>query len=319
MNQVDLADFTKNFFGNQAFKNPVPADIKCLVVSDFFKQDLLGGAELTLDAILNKSTVKHMTIRSQELSVELVKHNLDKFWVIGNFAGMQPKTLEAFLTLPVHYSIIEFDYKYCIYRSPFKHFMEKSVGCDCPTSGHGQTIKNFYKKAEKVFWMSAKQRDHYLEVFPELNLPEKNVVQSSTFSEETLGKLQLLRNIFKNSSEKLNKEWVVQASDSWIKGTNEALQWCKSQNMNVKPIGNLEYEQFLIELAKSYGLVFRPLDADTCPRVVIEAKLAGCELSLNGNVQHVDESWFSGTIEEAETYLRTRASHFWEQLVPLIK
>jgi hypothetical protein len=70
----------------------------------------------------------------------------------------------------------------------------------------------------------------------------------------------------------------------------------------------------LQKLADYHGFAFAPLGSDTCPRIVIEAKLLGCDLLLNKNVLHSDEEWFTGTVEQAEDYLRGRSSVFWSVL-----
>jgi hypothetical protein len=313
-------DFTKDFFtGAPAKSNPLPADIKCIFIADFFKEDITGGAELTTDAILSKSPVKVHKIRSQNMTVNFVRENTDRYWVLTNFTGIQTEVLVELMANPkVRYSVVEYDFKYCTWRSPFKHFIETNQPCNCATSQHGAFIKALYTKADKIFWMAKKQRDIYLEMWPELNRPDKNVIQTSTFSDETFSKLNLLRTIFADSEERKNKVWAIQMSKSWIKGSNETVKWAQRKNLSAKGLGDLPYDHFLAELAKSYGLIFRPLDSDTCPRVVIEAKLLGLNLELNPHVLHADEPWFTGTIEEAEAYLKSRADHFWVQL-PLIE
>jgi hypothetical protein len=59
--------------------------------------------------------------------------------------------------------------------------------------------------------------------------------------------------------------------------------------------------------------VFKPTGLDTCPRYVIEAKLLGCDLELNENVQHTNEEWFTAdNIDETISYLKSRKSYFWD-------
>jgi hypothetical protein len=46
--------------------------------------------------------------------------------------------------------------------------------------------------------------------------------------------------------------------------------------------------------------------------MVIEAKLLGCKLILNENVQHKDEPWFATeNLEEIFQYLSDAPSRFW--------
>ena len=67
------------------------------------------------------------------------------------------------------------------------------------------------------------------------------------------------------------------------------------------------------KLAESKGLCFKPSGLDTCPRMVIEAKLLGCELDMNDLVQHNDESWFKGSYDDIVKYLKSRPAFFWEK------
>jgi hypothetical protein len=66
-------------------------------------------------------------------------------------------------------------------------------------------------------------------------------------------------------------------------------------------------------LASSRGLIFLPLGKDTCPRLVIEAKLLDCELIINDNVQHATEDWFDNK-ESIYTYLKQRPDVFWSEV-----
>ena len=88
----------------------------------------------------------------------------------------------------------------------------------------------------------------------------------------------------------------------------------KESDIPYKLVGGLSYNDMLNTLARSKGLIFYPRGGDTCPRIVIEAHLMGCELMLNDNVLHKDEEWFCGTKEDCVNYLKTRAPFFWETL-----
>lgn len=68
----------------------------------------------------------------------------------------------------------------------------------------------------------------------------------------------------------------------------------------------------LKKFAESKGLIFTPTEFDTCARVTIEAKLLGCDLILNDNVQHKDEVWFSSR-ETIISYLKKQLTEFWSR------
>ena len=64
-------------------------------------------------------------------------------------------------------------------------------------------------------------------------------------------------------------------------------------NKEFKIIQNWPYGKVLEEMAQAEGFVYLPPGGDTCPRMVIEAKLLGCELVLNDLVEHKNEIWFA--------------------------
>ena len=101
-------------------------------------------------------------------------------------------------------------------------------------------------------------------------------------------------------------------SNSWVKGVQESKDWCEENNLEYEVVEGLSPEQFLDKLAQAKGLCFKPSGLDTCPRLVIEAKLLGCELSLNENVQHKDEEWFKGDGSGIKPFLSGRPKFFWE-------
>lgn len=111
---------------------------------------------------------------------------------------------------------------------------------------------------------------------------------------------------------KKNNKFIVCGSSSWIKGTNDAIEYCKRHNLDYDVVWNLPYNDLLEKLAQSKGFVYLPLGGDTCPRMVIEARLLGCKLQLNDNVQHKDEEWFAtDNIQEIEEYLYGARKVFW--------
>ena len=65
----------------------------------------------------------------------------------------------------------------------------------------------------------------------------------------------------------------------------------------------------------SKGFCFLPRGGDTCPRVVIEAKILGCELHINSNVQMANEAWFElGTPDTMIAHLKALPNRFWDDI-----
>lgn len=312
------AAIAKNHFNGVPVEFIVPPGTQVVIVSDMFMADYpAGGAEQTTEAIIRKCPGRTFKVHSQSLTIDMLERYSDRYWIFGNFTQCDVAALAYLTRSKIRYSIIEYDYKYCMFRSEVMHQKQTGNSCDCTFRPHGVLVEAFYERAEHIFWMSKKQKDHFLSRVPSLIFsPEgKHVVQGSVFFDETLELLLSLKKVHEDTVGKLPiKIWAVQGSQNWIKGTQETIKWCTEKRLPVKVLANLGYEQFLKELAACDGLVFQPLDLDTCPRVVIEAKIMGCELELNDNVQHKGEAWFNGSSEEIVGYLRTRGNHFWTHI-----
>lgn len=286
----------------------IPEKADYVVVADMFAEDYIGGAELTLEAILSKCPGTIFKIRSNTVTSELVSKYKDKYWILGNFSNMAQDALIELVTEDVKFSVIECDYKYCKYRSSHLHLLQEKVPCDCHTQRNGHFVRQLYMHAKHVFFMSAPQMQVYIDLFP--NHPATNFhVQTSTFKNETLDKLAELRTMRKPSD-----TWAIMGGGSWIKAEQQAIHWCQNQGLKYEVFGGLPHEEFLRKLSTYKGLVFHPAGLDTCPRLVIEAKLLGLQLKLNSYVQHSMEPWFISDIETCEKYLRTRAKFFWDTI-----
>jgi len=273
-------------------------------VSDFFLEDTLGGAELTTSAIIKKSSLPVQQVKSGDLTSEYIRKNKNKYWIFGNFSKV-PANILLFVSQNLNYSVIEYDYKYCDYRSPEKHIFFE-MNCNCEKEKGGKIVSIFFANANSLWYMSKKQKDFYEEKFSFLK-NQKSFVLSSVFSFETL---QYIRNLNIN---KKSDEWIFLDSDSWIKGSMAAHKYSIENKLKTKIVKNLPHQQILVELARSKGLIFLPPGMDTCPRIVIEAKLLECELAINNNVQHADEEWFQDK-QKIYDYLEHRASFFWAEI-----
>ena len=155
-------------------------------------------------------------------------------------------------------------------------------------------------------WMSEKQQEHYHSLFPFLEERE-NVVLSSVFGESFFRKLKELREASGDRD-----GWVVLGSQSWVKGFENSRDWCIQNDKKYEIVWDMPYEVVLEKLSKAEGFVYLPRGGDTCPRMVIEAKLLGCQLHLNDNVQHKDEIWFNtDDLYDTEAYLYAARERFW--------
>lgn len=298
---------------NKVFVDPrslIPEGTQVIFVSDLFVEDYVGGAELTSEALIEVSPFKLHKLHSKNVNLATLQQGVGCYWIFGNFSQINPELIPSIIA-NLKYSILEYDYKYCRYRSPEKHQADTGTPCDCHNQLNGKLISAFYYAANSLWWMSEKQKETYLNLFPFLR-EKDNVVLSSVFSKNTLSKLQTLREQIKQSAHE-KKGWIVLGSNSWVKGFEAAKRWCEENNKEYEVVWNLPYEEVLAKMAVSEGFVYLPAGADTCPRMVIEAKLLGCKLKLNDFVQHKDEEWFSNNnLEEIKNYLWTSPELFWK-------
>jgi len=289
----------------------IPAECDIVVVADMFKEDYVGGAELTTEALIDSSPFKVFKLHSADVTLQLLEQGHSKYWIYGNFSGLNLDLIPTIVS-NMNYSILEYDYKFCRYRSPEKHEFLTNIPCDCKEDMHGKMVSAFMYGAKSLWWMSEKQQQKYTEIFPFLEERE-NWVLSSVFDNAFFITLKLLREKYKDQQK---KGWLVLGSTSWIKGTEEAERWCTDNNKEYKLIINWPYERVLEELAQAEGFVYLPPGGDTCPRMVIEAKLLGCQLHINDNVEHQNELWFNTEDTfDTEAYLFAAREKFWNSIV----
>lgn len=300
-----FSNFNKSVFDKKLPE--IPEDVDVIFVSDLFIENHLGGAELTSEALIESCPFKIHKLLSKDVTMETLEMFHTKYWIFGNFASMDWKLIPT-IVANLKYSIVEFDYKYCKYRSPEKHKFSEQSECVCEDDTTGKIISAFFYGSKSLWWMSEMQMKKYHSAFPFL-LDVDNIVLSSVFNDEFFATVKMLNEKYKDTK---REKYIVVNSTSWIKGVDDSLAKCKSDNLDYELVSNLSYRDLLQKLASSKGLVFLPRGGDTCPRLVIEAKLLGCELILNDNVQHKDELWFNTEdMLDTESYLYAARNRFW--------
>ena len=124
--------------------------------------------------------------------------------------------------------------------------------CDCHEQLHGKMISAFFHGAKSLWWMSEQQESRYLERFPFLRKND-SVVLSSVFDDKFFAFVNSLRD-----QQIERKGWIVLGSNSWIKGYEDAEQYCKDNNLDYEVVWGLPYEQLLMKLAQAEGFVYLP-------------------------------------------------------------
>ena len=280
---------------------------RAIFVADLFSENYAGGAELTTEALISKSPLEVVKIHARNLNMQILQQYADCVWVFGNFASLDFNLIPTIAT-NLKYVVLEYDYKFCKYRSIEKHLHESGQKCDCHEKEIGKLVSAFYYAADHVFWMSTEQRDRYFERFPFL-ADKKTTVLSSVFNDSFFEKISSI-----NSENKERDGWIVLGSNSWIKGADDAETWCKENGKKYEIVWDVPYEKILDKLSLAEGFVYLPKGGDTCPRMVIEAKLLGCDVVTNSNVQHASEDWFRSAPGDICSYLKGRPDVFWGEV-----
>lgn len=278
---------------------------KIFFISDYFSDEIIGGAELTTDAIISKCNFPVSKVKSANLDINHIKDNLESKWIFGNFTQVNTKILIQMIKLNLDYEVIEYDFKFCEMRSPQKHiyFHHK---CNCNKNFHGKLISLFFAKAKRVWFMSELQRAVYVNNFPFLKKQDTRIL-SSVFCDKILKQIESIK------YDKNNK-YIILKSRSWIKNTAGCVKYAQKNNLDYELVSGLSHKELLKKLGFSKGLIFLPVGGDTCPRITIEAKLLGCDLHLNDNVLHKNEPWFKNDVKSTLKYLKQNANRFWETL-----
>ena len=269
-----------------------------------FAKDYVGGAELTTEAIIGDSLLPVQKVLCSNVTVKLMKSHQDKVWIFGNYANLNESCI-YYAIKNLKYCVLEYDYKYCAYRSPEKH-IEIAGECNCHTDRYGKLVSAFYAKSLITWFMSEKQKQKYINKFLFLNSDNIKVL-NSVFSKQTLKYIKSLDTTNKNS------KWLITNSTSWIKGRQLAVDYAIKNNLKYELVWGLEHKQLLKKMAEAKGVIYIPPGGDTCPRFIMEAKMLGCDLVLNENVQHKDEEWFR-TAESTLEHCKTRTKVFWSTL-----
>lgn len=275
-----------------------------VIVADNFYPGFTGGAELTTYALTSQSPVEvniHF-IHSAQLNYFHVALHQSKFWIFTNIEQAN-KAVLANAAKILKYAVVEYDFKCCSYRSPDKHKHATGKDCDCDIP----EINSLLKNAKHVFFMSEKQRDFFLK---NKGLDLKCSVLSSCFTAQDLNELESVS----IGRDKNAQKWMILYSSSWVKGSERSIRHAVKEGIDYKLIESVEHSELLNMLGQFKGLVYMPAGADTCPRIVIEARLAGCELMLNDNVLHRDEPWFSADRRSISDYLSGRPEYFWSKI-----
>lgn len=243
-----------------------------IYISDFFSDEVLGGAELS-DKVLIDYLVKEgqnlKTVKSQKFDPTI--HKADVF-IISNFVGLSGVNKNWFFSSGVKYIIIERDQKYVRSRNTamFNNFIapDKDV-----------VNKTFYRAAHKVFCLT----NHSAELLlSHIDLTNVEPLGFTQFSQE---QFDHLREVYKEGK---NDKWCIIPG----KRSNKAIQLCENNKMDFDYLKNYQWKELMEVMSEYKGLVFFSHAVETCCRLVAEARMLGLSVTTDNRVGCTYEGWF---------------------------
>tara|TARA_R110002020_G_scaffold458317_1_gene675675 strand:- start:987 stop:1856 length:870 start_codon:yes stop_codon:yes gene_type:complete len=232
-------------------------------VQDFFREELLGGAESNDSVLISHLSKKYSIkkIKSHSLTGEMLENNKKELFIFSNFTLM-PVEIVNFVAKNNKYIIYEHDHKYVNTRDPsrFKDFLipkESIINYD------------FYKNAIAVIVLS-KVCKKILE--DNLNLNNIFSIGSSLWSKS---KFDYLRSL---SSSPKKQKYAVLNSGNPVKGRLDAIRFCEKNNLEYTLVGSNNERDFLKHLSTFETLIFFPQVLETFCRLAAEAKMLNCSL-----------------------------------------
>jgi len=234
---------------------------KVLFVADFYRKELLGGAESN-DANL----IKYLSTRcdlvcckSRSLTEEDIK-NADSI-IVSNFIDLSEE-LKNSIKNSNPYIIYEHDHKYVKTRDP-------SVFVNSIPPRNMIINEDFYIKAKSVVVLSKICKE-----ILEKNIPEANVhsIGCSLWSKETFDCIEEL-----SAREKTEDLCIMKSSNPW-KNYDKALEYCTQNNISPVELESPDYRTFLEQMSACKRFLFLPGLLETFSRVSAEAKMMGLSL-----------------------------------------
>ena len=251
---------------------------KIILISDFFIDDFVGGAALNDEEIFKLLSKRFdvYKIKSRYLYEGFIQENLDSFFIISNFFGINPE-LRNLIQKNCKYILYCHDYKFVQHTNP-------ALYPNFEVSPNELINVDFHWGAHRIICQTQFQKDIYDR---NLNRPHKTINFSGNLcSEESLDLLESL------CDKEKNDRAVVIDSPYPQKGTQASAEFCKDKQWNFDIIKDPNYESFLNKLSSYSKLVFHPTTPETCCRLILEAKMMNVEVVTNKLIGASYEDWY---------------------------
>jgi glycosyltransferase involved in cell wall biosynthesis len=261
---------------------------KVIFISDFFIDEIRGGAEFCNDALIN--SLKHKFTferhKSETITLQFINDNRDCFFIVANFFLLREDCKTALRNAT--YVIFEHDHKYIKSNNPslYKGFL-------APESQLQN--KEFFKNALAVICQSKKHSK-----VVQKNLLLNNVVNSAgnIWTTEQIGILE------KNLNAEKTIEFAILNSQNKNKGMPAAIDFCNKNNLPFEYLNAAPFEKYIENMSKIKHLIFFPQWLESYSRLAIEARILGCKLVTNNLLGAASEDYFKLKGRELLEYIK---------------
>lgn len=267
-----------------------------------------GGAELTDAAAIAACPWPITRRKLRELSPgEVAGYDVI---IVGNSQSASRAQLAEIAAVGRHVAF-EHDLRVCQWRGNFAHAVDVShrwaQRCWCP---HRES-QAFFRNAVGVIFLTHFQERIYRQN-PFFDCGESRVLGSSLFDPAALERAQARRNTLARAGT------CIFASPHRIKGFRAAQRYCHERGIDPTLIRGLVPDEVLALFARSERFVYLPIGPEWAGRMVVEARLLGCEVVANDNVGVTGESFWHGSTAQAVQFLERGPSRFWSLVEELL-
>ena len=251
-------------------------------VSDFFADQVLGGAEI-YDAVLirelEKKALKVVKFNSKDFTRAYYNFYLkhDFYFLFSNFTALDKNLIKHIQAHKNTYSIVEHDHKYDANRNPGIY------NNDFKVPAHLIINKLFYQNAKNLFCQSKFHEDI---INKNLSLQNTINLSCSLWDEE---QLKIIR---KNLTNQKNTNLVLKDPNP-IKGYKQAELYCKEKSIEFTSLKKTDYSDYIANLSRAERFIFFPQTPESFCRVVLEARMLNCSVITNKLNGCTHESWFA--------------------------
>ncbi len=233
-------------------------------ISDFFKDDLLGGGEINDNNLIShlQGSCEVSKFHSKMVKIDDL-NGLDSI-IVANFTMLSPEVAQ-FLINEKEYIIYEHDHKYVDTRDP-----SKFNNFQIPESRI--VNRDFYENSVCTVVLSKICAEILNKTLPKTLVYN---IGCSLWSNNTFDLLSQ-----KNKIEKTG-DLCIMRNPNPTKNYFRTLQYCRTKGLDFGEVQPAGQEEFLTQMAKYKKLLFIPTVLETFSRLCAEAKMLNLDVMTN--------------------------------------